>query len=526
MSRGGVDRARNGWRDRGRTPGGLALPLLAALSLVLAAPASGADPPPCAQNGVPGDPALGVASAQTALPGHPVGVAISADGQSKFVSVQPDLGAGLGPLGQLFGLRAPGSVAVLHGRGAATHVVRTIDVGGTPQGMTLTHDGRLLLVTDYFGITLIDAHAALDASASPIVGRLGDGQVGTTEVVLSPDDHYAFVSDQSSSAVSVYDIARARASTPMSGGVIGHVPLGAGTIGLALAPDGRHLFATSELAPGSFTGTAPGTLSVIDALVAEHDPAHALVRSLPAGCAPVRVALSPDGSLAWVAARGSDALVVFDTDMLVQGQEPALRRWVTVGREPVGLALVHAGDVAVVANSNHTEHPQDPQSLSLVDAVAVLAGRPALLGSVPAGAYPRELALSADGTQLLATNFGTSTLQSIDVGTIPEGSDPGDPPARPRLTLRVTPARVRAGHRVRLSVYVSAPGTPDQPAQGMLGAVVRLQRAAVRTNRAGRARLAIRFLHAHRYRLTASRHGYVTATAFVTATAARRARGR
>jgi len=47
------------------------------------------------------------------------------------------------------------------------------------------------------------------------------------------------------------------------------------------------------------------------------------------------------------------------------------------------------------------------------------AGTAATLGTIPAGAFPREMALSADGHTLFLTNFGSSSFQVIDADRLP-----------------------------------------------------------------------------------------------------------
>ena len=88
---------------------------------------------------------------------------------------------------------------------------------------------------------------------------------------------------------------------------------------------------------------------------------------------------------------------------------------VAVGATPVGVAFLPSGSHAVVANSNRYASDRDaPQTLSVVDTAAALAGRPALLGTVPAGAFPREV-LAVDDRTLLVTNVYSRTLQTVSL---------------------------------------------------------------------------------------------------------------
>jgi DNA-binding beta-propeller fold protein YncE len=74
--------------------------------------------------------------------------------------------------------------------------------------------------------------------------------------------------------------------------------------------------------------------------------------------------------------------------------------------------------VAVTA-SNRFAGGRKPQGLTLIDAAAALAGKPAVLASVPTGAFPRELAVLPDGRTLLVTNFDSRTVEMV--GGLPRG---------------------------------------------------------------------------------------------------------
>lgn len=139
-------------------------------------------------------------------------------------------------------------------------------------------------------------------------------------------------------------------------------------MGLAVSPDGRWLYATSEIGvasqhatslrastasapttagaaalstgagpcPGTIAGEAPGTLSVINLRRAESDPAHSVAVTVNAGFQPVRVITSADGTQVWVTARASDDLLCFSAARLVSAPADALVAAVRVGEAPVG----------------------------------------------------------------------------------------------------------------------------------------------------------------------------------------------
>ncbi len=121
----------------------------------------------------------------------------------------------------------------------------------------------------------------------------------------------------------------------------------------------------------------------------------------------------------WVTARASDALLAFEASKLRTDPRHALLAAVRVGEAPVGLALVRSGARIVVADSNRFGVGSAVASLAVVDVPAALAGKPALLGYLPAGQFPREMALEPGGKVLLVTNFGSGQLEAVDVAGLP-----------------------------------------------------------------------------------------------------------
>lgn len=351
-----------------------------------------------------------VRTVMLALPGSPFGVVTTPNGAWSFVSL----------LSQ---------IAVISNRSPGPTLVRAVPLPAGVQalGVTLTTDGRTLLIASRDGVVVVDALRAQQGGADPVLGVLSSGQTGrgaasAVEVSVSPDDAYAFVSLEFADAIAVFDLRRPVGVHYSESGLRGLIPLGHGVVGTAISPDGRWLYATSEVAAGQSTraGQANGTLSVVDLPRAESDPAHAVVATVAAGCQPVRVAVTSQGDVVWVTARGSNALLGFSAAAL-RGPDPdhALVTDVAVGEEPVGLALVAHGRRIVVADSDRFHAPGAHADLSLVDPTAALAGRPALLGSITAGDFPREMSLEPDGRTLLVTNYSSGQLEAIDLTTLP-----------------------------------------------------------------------------------------------------------
>ncbi|HUC23101.1 MAG TPA: hypothetical protein VMA73_10380 [Streptosporangiaceae bacterium] len=58
-------------------------------------------------------------------------------------------------------------------------------------------------------------------------------------------------------------------------------------------------------------------------------------------------------------------------------------------------------------------------SLAVIDVHAALAGRPALLGYLPGGAFPRDVAANPSGSAVLVANFAPGQVESVDAADLP-----------------------------------------------------------------------------------------------------------
>ena len=346
---------------------------------------------------------LPVTRAMIRTGGDPFGVAVTPDGRYVFVS-------------------GAGSVQVLRsGPGLALTRVREVTVAGSLAGEALTSGGRYLLVASNRGAVVIDVAAAEQGRPHPVLGTLAAPHgVGAIEVAISHNSQLAFVSLEYSDDIAVFRLGRALAHGFGPADYAGSIPQGEAVVGLALSPDGRWLYATSELDPGVAPHrTGQGSLSVISVPRAAAAPAHSVLATVAAGCEPVRVATSADGAVVWVTARGSNTLLGFSTALLRRHPARSLIARVMVGEAPVGLALVDHGRQIVVADSNRFDTPGASASLAVVRVADALAGRPALAGLLPAGLFPREMAVAPGGRTLLVTCFSSGQLELVDLTGLP-----------------------------------------------------------------------------------------------------------
>lgn len=361
------------------------------------------------------------------LPGRPFQALPTRDGKWILVSLpQTDSGK-------------PG-IAVLKRTAGTASLVRLVPLDAPPTGMVLTHDGKLLIAAANERLAFLDVARLVDGGPGKVLGYLDETRAGTrlarVYANVSPDDRYLFSSDERARTITVVALEEARASHYSASAIVGTIPVGNAPIDLAFSKDGRTLFSTSQAMPPRFgwplecrrEGTSPGTppshtqgaIGVIDVARAEKDPAHSVVRFVPAGCNPVRLVLSPRGDVAYVSARGDDALLAFDTERLVSDPGHALFGRVPVGPSPVGVAVFDSGRRVLVTSSDRfAGHADDRQPVYVVDATRIAAGAKAVLGTLTAGAFPRELRVTADGKTLLLTNFRSKTLELVDLTHLP-----------------------------------------------------------------------------------------------------------
>lgn len=388
----------------------LSTPVLAVLAVALATAASALGGSPraaanrCSTATAAGPPLASADPTFTHLGGEPFGVATTR--------------------GYVFVANLASGLDVLADHDSTPHLIHEVALpGGEGVGVSLTADGRYLLIADGGdGADVVDVARAEAGAKGAVLGRLATGSAGrfgggAIEVAASRDGRYAFVSLEDAGMIAVYRLADAIAGHFAKPNYVGAIPTGIAPVGLAVSPDGRWLYSTSEVA-GKLRGRLQGqdgSLSVISVATAEHDPGRSVVATVTAGCSPVRVAVSANGADVWVTARESDELLAFSQALLVaHAKDPELTS-VRVGEAPVGLALVDGGARVVVANSNRFSARGEQSGLTVVSTAVALAHRPAIIGTVKSGLFPREMALEPAGTVLLVGNFESGTLESVRV---------------------------------------------------------------------------------------------------------------
>ncbi|KAF2097246.1 putative isomerase YbhE [Rhizodiscina lignyota] len=327
-----------------------------------------------------------------------------------------------------------------------------IDEGGLD--VALSHDGRYVFVAAGPGAAIFDIAKAIAGSSDAAIGGLngtsysnstgdeadsvevaasihsGAGLSGT-QVTLTSDDEYAFVSQEYGStltgllgALDVFKIDKGTADEPVKSTHVGFLQLGDAVVGSVLSPDGNTIYATSE--SQVLTSNLPGFISALDvAALKANNTKDALKSSVAAACGPVRAIVSSDGKTLWVTARESDLLLAYDTEKLISNPSESLLAKVTVGTAPVGLTFARNENLILTANSNRFNNTDATTGISVVDVKKALAGKgdKANLGQLATGLFPREFAVSPDGKTVLVADYDSKQIQTIDVSTLPLAID-------------------------------------------------------------------------------------------------------
>lgn len=340
--------------------------------------------PGCTGATAPARPLTGASSASVGVPGA-FGIAVS--GRYAYVS-------------------GANAVTILRdgtARGAPT-VFGRISVAGAGTGDAITHDGRYLLAAAGGGVAVISVARALDSQPA-LLGRLASpGGSGAVQVALSPDDNYAFVTLENSSAVAVFNLRKALQNNFAASDFVGDVPVGSGPNGLAVSGD--SLYVANE---------GGRQLTVISMKRAERQPGRSAVKTtVPAGCSPARAMVAADGTL-WVTATSSNALLGYSTAKLASDPDHALIARVRVGERPLGLTSFAGGSrIAVVDSAEGVAGKSS--SIFIIDRAKAIAGQQSVVGYIPTGFLPRQVAVESNGQTLLVTVTNSNMVQAIDLG--------------------------------------------------------------------------------------------------------------
>ena len=357
----------------------------------------------------------------TPVTGRPSAIAMAENDESLFVSLESRASG-------------PGGIQVFHRARDGLRSVGIIPLRSGASGLALSADGRALLAALEDAVALLDVARASTGDPSSLLGYASTGPRAGTFSVTTAGSRYVLTADRAAGRVTVLNLLRMEYGDLGPSVHLGTIDVDMAPSGLAASPDGRYLYVVSQVQRpvmsfwpsdriyGTLTQTGllrrAGTLSVIDMKRVELDPARAVVARVAAGCQPVRVAASPDGKIVWVAARQSNELLAFSTDELLRREGVAPLARVPVAASPVGLRLLRGGRFALVAGSTGQWDSGAPETVSVVETSAALAGRRAVRTSVIVGGFSGDIGVTADQRMAYVANMETSALTPLDLADL------------------------------------------------------------------------------------------------------------
>lgn len=290
---------------------------------------------------------------------------------------------------------------------------RHIEVDDRPLGMVLSPDGAKLAVVTGSNFAPRALHI-LDARKGAPLSRvlIANSFAG---VVFAPDGRTLYVGGGASDEVKVLREQPDGAFSQQDAWVME----GAAPSGMALSPDGSMLYVA---------------LNLKHAVAAIHLPTRQ-VTEIAAGMHPYTAVVTPDGKKVYVSnwagrrARQGDTTdelfkIVVDprtgipstgTVSVIDAATKSVIRDIDVGLHPSAMALNPKGDLLFVANANSdTVSAIDTATDEVASTIAVRPGVRA-----PIGSAPNALAVSPDGKTLYVANGANNAVAVVDVASKP-----------------------------------------------------------------------------------------------------------
>lgn len=287
----------------------------------------------------------------------------------------------------------------------AVELVSLNPFGTTGSGFTLDN---VFANLDVFGVRVITSGLGANGIAVTVLEKESEGQIIKEHILegeLSRIQEllFVYVSNQEGDTITVLN---SETNT-----IVKTIPLTAGSSPqeIAITPDGTRAYIAIFGTPNSVIVVNTATNTIVSTI------------PFPAGSNPQGIAITPDGSRAYVTLLGTpDAVAVIDTatNMVVFTIPfPA-------GNNPFDIAITPDGSRAYVTNNGL------PHSVTVIDTAtdSILTTIP-----LPAGSFPFGIAITPDGSRAYVTNSGTpDAVTVIDTATnmilltipFPAGSNP------------------------------------------------------------------------------------------------------
>jgi DNA-binding beta-propeller fold protein YncE len=363
--------------------------------------------------------------------GHPTEALATPDGQYVLATVNRSNGSG---------------IEVIRVEGNDLKRVAYQPLGGSAeqgaQGIVLIPRTHTMAVgLSEAGVAFLPLDDALKGKAKPLILPQGS-RSGSGYLAVTPDGEFLFVANEYGDGGNVGVIALHRDEAgEVHPELVAKIPTLNTTPGVTISADGSRVYAVGELIAAEVAAKLPGhgvkeleregctqakagrtmpggVLYEIDvsrarSLTKASSPEQvraAVTAAEDAGCSPVREAVTDDGAMVYVTARGDNRVLVFDAKALESDREHAFVRAIASGGEaPVGLKLFDGGKALLVANSNRfASGAGNAAVFDLSD-----ANKPVLRQTIRTGDFPRNITTSADGETLYLTVFLSDELMVL-----------------------------------------------------------------------------------------------------------------
>ena len=258
-----------------------------------------------------------------------------------------------------------------------------IAVGRSPAHIAITPDGARAYVTNQNGGSI----SAIDTAVQSVVATIHfdpDLAVSPGSIAITPSGRRAYVTDVSdNNTVWVIDTVtnavahRIQVSAPMA---------------IAVAPNGAR---------GYLVSREPDRISVFDTATSELLGTPTLIGADQFRASVSDVALTPDGTRAYVTGDGTVSIMDTRTNAVVGS--------VAVGGQPLAVALTPNGAHAYVTNLNDGSL-SSPGRVSLID-----TRTNTLQEEIPVGHAPAGVAITPDGADAYVSNLNDGTVSIIDI---------------------------------------------------------------------------------------------------------------
>jgi YVTN family beta-propeller protein len=270
-----------------------------------------------------------------------------------------------------------------------------IPVGTHPDALAISPDAQTVYVANYGSNNITPIHVATNLAAPAgawiNVGSEPDG------IAITPNGATAYVANSGDGTISKIALATRQ--------VVATITVGGSPSSIAISPDGLTAYVTNN-APG-YENVIP--INLTNNAVLPGVAIGTLVAGVPTATDPVAIVISPDGHMAYVAARGSNIVPGAVTPITLTTSPATPGSPLAVGNQPSGLAVTPDASALYVTNYADGTISQITLTNDALGAVTVSN----------AGSDPVGVAVTPDGATAYIAD-AVPAAQSVTTGTLSE----------------------------------------------------------------------------------------------------------